>query len=652
VKAHLPLVLFCLVVVGACPLMATLTLSISPNPAGPQPLGTTITWTATVSGDPDPNPVYEYTFSAEPVGAPVQVRRGYGHSTSWTFTPTAFEGTFTIGSTVKNVHANTSASTTASYIFNSRLGGKSAAVNTTNHPLVALFSGAYCAVPNLMRIRFTPTTVPTGGITSPMLTTPIPCRFNEHLPNPDRTSMNFELGGMYPSTTYMTHYEVITPTGAIVSTGGNLPFTTGAIPSTLFFPVFTPVGTSTDTGEPIVLHNAVSLPVNGHIYTSAAVDLAGNILWYNTQPPARTETGGNSWGFSNGGNTDIYVTGIREVDLAGNPVLETTVGAVNEQLVALGKRPITSFHHEVRRITTPNGLSPSGDIVLLGNSEQICTNCQGGTVQNPVDVLGDQILVLDQNMNLIWNFDTFANLDINQPAILGETCMQPGGGGCEPFNKMFQVANDWLHSNSVQYTAYDGNFIFSTRHQDAVFKVNFANGTGDGHIIWKLGNGPIGGVGGTKLPSFTLFTVGTGGPDLGYPWFSHQHDAEVELGGHLFNGFRVLTLFDDGNTRQAFYNPNADSRCQLLAINESALVANLNTNGDMLNYSFALGSAQLLKNGNIHCDSGFIGGFQQTVPATTSTEVDQKGNFVYSMDAAEDSYRTFRMQDLYTADNP
>jgi hypothetical protein len=154
------------------------------------------------------------------------------------------------------------------------------------------------------------------------------------------------------------------------------------------------------------------------------------------------------------------------------------------------------------------------------------------------------------------------------------------------------------------------------------------------------------------LPSFTLFTVGTGGPDLGYPWFSHQHDAEVELGGFLFNGFRVLTLFDDGNTRQAKYNPNANSRCQLLAINESALVANLNTNGDALSYSFALGSAQLLKNGDIHCDSGFIGGFQQTVPATMSIEVNQKGNFVYSMNAAEDSYRTFRMQDLFTADNP
>ena len=216
------------------------------------------------------------------------------------------------------------------------------------------------------------------------------------------------------------------------------------------------------------------------------------------------------------------------------------------------------------------------------------------------------------------------------------------------------MANDWLHSNSLQYNAYDGNIIISMRHQDGVFKVNYGNGSGDGHILWMLGNGGIGGPGGVPLPTFTLFTNGTGGPDLGYPYQSHQHDAEIELSGHLFNGFRVLTLFDDGNTRQANFNPTANSRCQIYAINESALVANLNTNSDMGSYSFAIGSAQLLANGNLMCDSGFIGGFANanTNPLTETVETDQAGNFVYKMDAAQTSYRTFRMKDLYTAITP
>ncbi len=648
----MPLFLCCLVVAVASPLMAQLTVTLTPNPPGPQPVGTSITWTANVSGDPDPDPSYEYTFSAEPAGSPVQVRKGYGDQKTWVWTPSAFEGNFTIGATVKNVHAGTSASTTTSYTLTSRLAGIGASVHPTNHPLVALFSAPPCRAPNLMRVRFTPQSVPPGGISSSMTTNLVPCRYNATSHPPDSTSMNFYIAGMYPSTTYKMHWEVVNAFGIQQSTGNNLSFTTQPIASGLYFPAFSPTGTSSDPQEPITLHNVVTIPVNGHVYTSAAVDLAGNILWYTSTPPARTEVGGNSWGFVPG--QDQYVAGIAELDLAGNVVTQTTVGAINEQLAALGARPITATHHEVRRMTTPNGAAPGGYILTIGSTEQICTDCQGGTPQNPVDVLGDEILVLDQNMNVVWTWDAFNFLDIDQEAVLGETCTQ-GAAGCEPFSKQFTVANDWLHSNSLQYNAYDGNIIISMRHQDAVFKVNFGNGSGDGHIVWKLGNGPIGGPGGAPLPSFTLFTIGTGGPDLGYPWFSHQHDAEIELGGYVFpNGFRVLTLFDDGNTRQALYDPNATSRCHLLALDETDLIANLNTNGDMGTYSFAVGSAQLLRNGNLACDSGFINGLggAGTDPETQTVEMDQQGNFIYSMTALEDSYRTFRMQDLYTAINP
>ena len=63
---------------------------------------------------------------------------------------------------------------------------------------------------------------------------------------------------------------------------------------------------------------------------------------------------------SNPGSTDPYVNGIRESDPAGNPILETTVGAINERACRPGDaRPINSVHHEVRRITTPNAVGPS-----------------------------------------------------------------------------------------------------------------------------------------------------------------------------------------------------------------------------------------------------------------------------------------------------
>jgi hypothetical protein len=269
--------------------------------------------------------------------------------------------------------------------------------------------------------------------------------------------------------------------------------------------------------------------------------------------------------------------------------------------------------------------------------------------------MGDEILILDQNLNVSWTWDAFSFLDINQAAILGEQCTQPGGGGCEPFNTAFTVANDWLHSNSVQYTAYDGNLVFSMRHQDAIMKVSYNNGNGDGHIIWKMGNGPIGGPGGAALPTIALFTTSThGGADLAYPSFTHQHDAEFELQGTVIGGSRILTIWDNGNTRQATFNAFANSRCQLWAINETGLAAHLNTNADMGTFSFAIGSAQLLKNGGIACDSGFIGGFAHatTDPQTQTVEFDQNANPLHTAIAAQDSYRTFRMQDLYTAITP
>jgi hypothetical protein len=80
----------------------------------------------------------------------------------------------------------------------------------------------------------------------------------------------------------------------------------------------------------------------------------------------------------------------------------------------------------------------------------------------------------------------------------------------------------------------------------------------------------------------------------------------------------------------------------------------LNRNIDVGSYSFAVGSAELLSNGNLVCDSGFIGGFATatTTPKTETTESDASGNVVYSLHAAEDTYRTFRMANMYTPITP
>ena len=74
-KTNLPLLICGAALLAGSPMMATLTVTLTPTVPSPQPLGTTITWNAAVVGDPDPSPTYEYTFSAEPNGAPCKCER-------------------------------------------------------------------------------------------------------------------------------------------------------------------------------------------------------------------------------------------------------------------------------------------------------------------------------------------------------------------------------------------------------------------------------------------------------------------------------------------------------------------------------------------------------------------------------------------------
>jgi hypothetical protein len=106
-------------------------------------------------------------------------------------------------------------------------------------------------------------------------------------------------------------------------------------------------------------------------------------------------------------------------------------------------------------------------------------------------------------------------------------------------------------------------------------------------------------------------------------------------------------VFDDGNVRNAA-NPAADSRGQMLQIDQQNKVATLVLNADVGTYSSAVGSAQLLPNGDYHFDSGF------NLTATgalvsQSVEVNPSASIVYGIGFASIEYRTFRMQDLYTA---
>ena len=288
---------------------------------------------------------------------------------------------------------------------------------------------------------------------------------------------------------------------------------------------------------------------------------------------------------------------------------------------------MTSFNaHETRRL-------PNGTILLLGARDEASTMYQGGTQQHPVDILGDVIMVLDHNMQLLWAWDSFAHEDLSREATLDEICVHDSAG-CPAFSQQFSQANDWLHSNAVSLTA-DGNLLLSERNQDWVLKIAYNNGQGDGHLIWRMG--PYGDFTIVNPPHQTC-----GDPNV-YPWFTHQHDASFQVQN---GATEVLTVFDDGNLRHVQFN-GGDSRGMVLSVAESTHTVYIQTAADLGAYSPALGSAQLLMSPPNPMYASFGNGLIGNGEAQ-STEVDLSGNIVYELQANDGSYRTYRLRDLYT----
>ena len=134
----------------------------------------------------------------------------------------------------------------------------------------------------------------------------------------------------------------------------------------------------------------------------------------------------------------------------------------------------------------------------------------------PTQVLGDVVVDLDPNWNPVWVWNEFDHLDVNRHPV---------------------QFPDWTHSNAIVYSSDDGNFIVSIRHQNWLVKVNYANGAGDGSIIWKTRRS-----GG----DFTLMNNGqvdTNPAD----WFYAQHGPSFV--GASNAGIFNLVLMDNGDDR-------------------------------------------------------------------------------------------------------
>lgn len=585
---------------------AQITVTLKSSLSAPQPVGVPVLWTATVS--PAGGSLL-YRFSTSAAAGMPSIVRDYSplNTLPWT---TLKEGAYTIQVNVTDTVSGASAQAQMPFLFTARTkSGAAPVVSRTPNPLVALYSAPPCAA-GTVQVSFWPA----NGAEPAMQTSPQACN--------GKMTLNFHIAGMLPNTAY-TIQQQLTNNG--VSTPGPLlSFQTGVPLVTLpAMKMIHAADGNTSTQEGILLTSFVS----NQRSLPAATDLSGKLLWYyvNSQDPlnyspfvTRTTSSPSVLLLFLQGSNRRQV--LREVDLAGNLVRETCTNALNAQLAGMGKDILSWLSHEAFRL-------PNGHTLVLGSTERLLNNVQGA---GNVDVIGDLILDLDENFQVAWTWDAFDFLDASRMAILGETCTS--GQTCGGPLRLAQVANDWTHCNSLDYLTGDGSLVLSCRNQDWVLKINYAGGSGDGSVLWRLGAGG----------DFSILSTDP------WPWFSHQHDVG-------FDGTNY-GMFDDGNTRVQTMK-GGNSRGYVLSVDETSMTATPILLADLGAFSQWWGSAQLLSNGNYHFLSGCLGAGGKTVyncifaPGTKtdqSIEVLPDGTLNYNVLWNALAYRSFRMKDLYT----
>lgn len=564
----------------------TMSVTLEPSIQDRAQIGREVNLYASVA-DISPGSIW-YRFRIRPAGfSKFRMIRDFSPARSVNWVPLQTEGSYEIEVSARNLDTGETDVETTSYAVESLVTGDTPVISPTSNQLVFLYSAPPCQQGNVLRVQFT---APDGYRQS----TPIlKCTGN--------TSLNVYLAGMRENTDYKVQ-QVVTDSAGAAILGPELTLRTGK-------PDVTPAATH-------VLKKSNGTSSEGFLLQSnvfsrnVVTDMDGNVVWYNPTEIrylTHAEPGGyflalyDNWTYNDSEQI------LRILDLAGNTVAETNAGRVSEQLVAQGRTPITSFHHEARLIG-------DGRILILAGSEKLMTGVQSS---DEVDVLGDVILVLDRDLQVEWSWDAFDHLDVNRKALLEETCVF-ASGGCPVF-RLASIANDWLHGNSLQLTP-DGNILYSARHQDWLIKIDYNNGSGSGDILWRLGKDGD-------------FRVLSNDPE---PWFSHQHDANFERGSNR------LMVHDNGNTRYAT-DVNAHSRGQVWEIDEQARTAQLVLNADLGDYSRALGSTERLSNGNYHFGLGWdSNSFGQALEFTPD------GNLVTQFQVETQMYRAYRMKDMYT----
>jgi arylsulfate sulfotransferase len=493
----------------------------------------------------------------------------------------------------------------------SSVTGPRTLVSPTANPQVALYT-VETSEPASVTVRFGTTTE--YGLRTWTQETP-----------PGGGSVSIYVAGMQANTTYHMQAVIEFPDGPTIYDADHV-FQTGSYPAADIPAVVASTATGQMPQPGVEIVNA--------IYAEAAIaayDLSGRLIWAYIDPTLNTV--GVNWLapklLPNGdfiaivaANSSIPLNGtvpsgapnlVREFDLAGKIIKQITMPQLNAELSAKGYNlNLLLFSHDITVL-------PNGHWLVLANTmKSVVLNGQ----TTPTEVLGDVIVDLDTNLQPVWIWNEFDHLDVNR----------------HPWN-----FPDWTHTNAVIYSPTDGNLLVSIRHQNWIVKVNYADGAGNGDILWRLGaGGDLNLVGGTDPTDWPYaqhginFTTSMTAGDFGLAVFDNGDD-------------RVYPGGDPNNAQTCGANgaPACYSTVPVFQIDESARTATLEFHQFLPPslYSNFGGDAMMLSNGDIEYDDCGL--------ASQSSEVFEVSNgpspeTIWTMQIPGDyAYRAYRLPSLY-----
>jgi len=361
---------------------------------------------------------------------------------------------------------------------------------------------------------------------------------------------------------------------------------------------------------------------NGTIqYPLVVSDLNGNVLLeydpglpvQDVANPVKLMSNGHFLINFSGPDLDGIDSVIREVDLAGNVIWQLTAAGLNTALAAATcaecNVTVVGTHHDF-------ALLPNGHLILIAATQQALSD---GT--SPV---GDVIVDLDPNHNVVWAWNEFNHLDTNR-----RPYMYP----------------DWTHTNAVIYSEDDGNLIISIRHQNWLVKIDYSYSHGAGEILWHLG----------YQGDFALLNPDGSADTNPIDWFYAQHGPSFVSANTT--GIFSLILFDNGDDRGVSVvsggtcdvagQPACYSTVPLLQLDESAKTATMVSNPTAPEYFFFGGNAEILKNGDLEYDEAGISTPANNAAVYETTNTSSPQNVWQMQITGQYAYRAMRIPSLY-----